>query len=402
MRKIFVLLCFASLTAACGSSGDGGITSVGNGDCSAASQKETLLAAMREWYFWTDNLPANVDTNQFATQQELLNFLTTFAPDNGMGASVDRYSFLTTAQADQQFFNEGEFEGFGFVRVFIAPGDTRLGRVYSDSPAGSAGLERGQRILSLNGRTIAEIEAAEGVVAVLSTGNTVTFEMRRPDNSEFTVDITPGIVTIDAVPQFRIIDDGVNPPVGYMELVSFIRPGEADMDAAFAAFRTAGVSDVILDVRWNGGGLLSTTEFLADLLGGFVAQNLVFTNIEFNASKAAANDDSSFFGLRGNSVNLSRLVVIANRNSASASELIPNGLDPHVAVSIVGDDTFGKPIGQVALEYCGQLLRPASFKLTNADGFGEYFNGLPADCAVSVKISRCRSAPTTTRMSKRR
>ena len=386
MRKIFIMLFFASLTAACGG-GSGGISGTADGDdCSIASQKETLLQAMREWYFWNENLPATVDTTQFATPRDLLNFLTTFAPDNGMGGSVDRYSFLTTAEADQQFFGEGQFEGYGFVRVTVGPGDTRLGRVYADSPAADAGLERGQRILSLNGRTIAEIEAAEGVRAALSV-SPVTFEMRRPDGTEFTVDITAGLVTIDSVPQYRIIDDGTNPPVGYMELVAFISPAEPEFEAAFAAFNAAGVNDVILDVRWNGGGLVTTTDLLADLLGGFVAQNLVFTNFEFNASKAAANNTTSFFSLRGNSISLSRLVVIANGSSASASELIPNGLEPHVDVSIVGEATFGKPIGQIGLEYCDQLLRPAAFLLTNADGFGDYYNGLPADCAVSEDYS---------------
>ena len=124
---------------------------------------------MRAWYLWNDRLPANVDPTGFATPEDLLQFLTTFSPDDGNGNPVDRFSFINSAQADSQFFGEGRYEGYGFsYRAVDAAGeDLRLSRVFFDSPANRAGLARGQRILTLNGRTIAEINAAEGVGAVL-------------------------------------------------------------------------------------------------------------------------------------------------------------------------------------------------------------------------------------------
>jgi hypothetical protein len=79
-------------------------------------------------------------------------------------------------------------------------------------------------------------------------------------------------------------------------------------------------------------------------------------------------------------MSLVRLVVIASRSTASASELVINGMEPHVEVAIVGDDTFGKPVGQVGLEFCEKILRPTSFQTLNADDFGDYFFGLPVDC----------------------
>ncbi len=77
---------------------------------------------------------------------------------------------------------------------------------------------------------------------------------------------------------------------------------------------------------------------------------------------------------------------IATRGTASASELVTNGLDPHTRVTIVGSNTFGKPVGQIGLELpggCDILLRPTSFKTVNATGFGEFFNGLPVDCPAT-------------------
>ena len=215
-----------------------------------------------------------------------------------------------------------------------------------------------------------------------------SFTMRRLDASEFTVLIDRDIVTIDPVPQWRLIDRGGGvPPAGYIELATFVSTADPEFDTVFGEFRANNVTDVIIDMRYNGGGLVSTAELLGDYLGGLVAENLVFSNTEFNADRAGANDDSEFFERRGNSISLSRLVVIATRATASASELVTNSMVPHVAVAIVGNRTFGKPVGQVGLEFCDKILRPTAFKTTNADGFGDYFDGLPADCAAADDLN---------------
>jgi len=386
MRKVLIIL--AALAAAACSSSDGESVA----ECSIEGQKQFVLDSMRDWYFWNDLLPAQVDTTQFATPEDLLAFLTTFSPDltpdDGIDNPVDRFSFINTAAADQAFFGEGKFEGFGFSSRFVTADDLRLTRVFVDSPANRAGLARGQRIVALNGRTIAEIEANEGVSAVFDL-SPLDFTMRPvggnlDGSDDFTVNITQDIVTIDPVPQARIITDpaGVRPPVGYMELATFISTADAQMDAVFADFRAQGVNDVILDLRYNGGGLVSTSELLGDFLGGDVAENLVYSQTVFNALRAPANNSIEFFERRLNSMSLVRLVVIASRSTASASELVINGMDPHVEVVIVGDDTFGKPVGQVGLTFCEKILRPTAFQTLNANDFGDYFFGLPVDCAA--------------------
>jgi carboxyl-terminal processing protease len=390
MRKLLATILFGLLVSACSSDGGSGDTPVTA--CSNDGQKQFVLDNMRAWYFWNDRLPAQVDTSQFATPEDLLAFLTTFSPDltpdDGIDNPVDRFSFINTAAADQAFFGEGKFEGFGFSSRFVAENDLRLTRVFFDSPANRAGLARGQRIVALNGRTIAEIQANEGVNAVFDL-SPLDFTMRpvggNPDGSDdFTTTITKDIVTIDPVPQARIITDpaGVRPPVGYMELATFISTADLEMDTVFADFRAQGVNDIILDLRYNGGGLVSTSELLGDFLGGDVAENLVYSKTVFNDLRAPANNSTEFFERRGNSVSTVRLVVIASRGTASASELVINGMDPHVEVVIVGTDTFGKPVGQVGLEFCEKILRPTAFQTLNANDFGDYFSGLPVDCAA--------------------
>ena len=211
--------------------------------------------------------------------------------------------------------------------------------------------------------------------------------MRETSGVEFMSTIAQDIVTIDPVPQWRIIDAGAGRMLGYMELAQFISTADPVFDTVFADFRAAGVNDVIIDLRYNGGGLVSTTELLGDYLGGDVAENLVFSRTLFNDDRAPANNRTEFFERLGNSMSLSSLVVIATAGTASASELITNSMEPHVSVAIVGSTTFGKPVGQVGIEFCEKILRSTAFQTVNADDFGDYFDGLPADCAAADDLN---------------
>ncbi len=387
MRKLWVVL-VAALLAACGGGGGSGLApgladppDGGDvGDCSIDDQKQFVLEAMRFWYFWNTSLPADVNLGSFATPDEVLSFLASFSP-NG----VDRFSFLTTAAADQAFFGEGQFEGYGFGSRFEADDDLRITRVFSGSPADNAGFERGQRILSLNGTSIADL-GPSGFDAALAAPP-VEFAIRNLDDSEFTVSVNTATVTIDPVPQYRIINNN-GTPTGYIELETFVSTADAKLGAAFTDFVSAGVQDVILDLRYNGGGLVNTAELLGDLLGGaIVPAGLLFSETLFNAQRSD-NNTSELFETRSASLSLINLAIIASQNTASASELVTNSMEPTSAdVVIIGDRTFGKPVGQIGLEFCELLLRPTAFQTVNGEGFGDYFNGLPADFSVEDDLT---------------
>jgi len=385
MRKLVGVLLILSL-AACGGSGDGLVgPQTGTAACSNDGQKQFVLDNLYAWYLWNDLLPANINIADYATPENLVvEVTTTFGPQDANGNPVDRFSSVGSAQADAEFFGEGKFEGFGFSYRIVdaATDDVRLSRVFSGSPAENGGLARGQQFVSLDGRSIADIQANEGIGAAFSN-DTVVFEMQRPDNSVFTVSITKDIVTIDPVPQRRIIDAGNGVMVGYMELAQFISTADPVFNDVFTEFIAAGVNDVIIDLRYNGGGLVSTANLLGDYLGAFANDGRVFSETRFNADRAAANNSTEFFQLQGNSISLGRLVVIATGGTASASELVTNSLEAYFDVTIVGDNTFGKPVGQIGLTFCDKILRPTSFKTVNAAGEGDYFDGLPVDCPAA-------------------
>ena len=313
--------------------------------------------------------------------EELLVFLTSFEP-------LDKFSFINSAAADSAFFGEGQFAGFGFSTTFVADNDVRFVRVFSGSPAAGAGFQRGEQILELDGRTVAEIEAAEGLSVAFGPsepGIARNFLIRRTDGTEYMADVVKDVVTIDPVPQAKTFDlNGT--PVGYIEFATFVSTASAPLDQAFASFNDQGITDLILDLRYNGGGLVSIAESLGDYLGGDIAAGNVFSRTLFNDNNSQFNE-TEFFDRLSESMSLSRLVVITSRGSASASELVINSMEPEVEVTLVGDDTFGKPTGQVGIEFCDKILRPTAFETVNSLGEGRYFDGLPVDCAAEDDLN---------------
>ena len=375
IRLIVVMLLL--LAAGCSSSNNSDVPQPGTAACTVDAQKQFVLDRMSNVYFWNELLPQDVDLAGFATPEDLLSYLTSFAP-------LDGFSYIDSASADAQFFGEGRYEGYGFSSQIEGLNELRLTRVFTSSPAGTAGFERGQRVIELDGRPIGDVLNDEGLDAVFAQPS-VTFRMQRPDGSEFTAQVSRGIVTIDPVPQFRLIPRPDGTSVGYFELATFISTADAELENVFATFLQNNVTDVIIDLRYNSGGLVSTTELLGDFLGGTVAENLVFSRTLFNENNQAFNRER-FFRRMFHSTNTSRLVVIATNRTASASELITNSMIPHVSVSVVGDATFGKPVGQLGIEFCDKILRPTAFETVNADNGGQYFDGIPADCPATDNL----------------
>ena len=390
MRLLTSLLVIISLAACGGNKGSLTGPQPGSAECENDGQKQFVLDSLYAWYLWNDLLPAGISIADYATPEELVSEVTrNFGPQKANGGPLDLFSSVGSAQADAEFFGEGKFEGFGFSyrTADSATDDIRLSRVFSGSPADSGGLARGQQFVSLDGRSIADIQANEGIGAAFDNA-TVVFEMRRTDGSVFSSTISKDVVTIPPVPQWRVIDRGAGvPPAGYLELSTFISTADPVFDTVFAEFIAAGVTDVIVDLRYNGGGLVSTANLLGDYLGAFANDGRVFSETQFNADRAAANNSAEFFSRRANSINLAKLAIIATGGTASASELVTNSMDAWFDVGIIGASTFGKPVGQIGLTFCDKILRPTSFKTVNALGEGEYFDGLPVDCPAADDLN---------------
>lgn len=375
--------------AGCGGSGDGGGGTALVDTCTQQGQKLSVKTAMEDLYFWNDE-PAqdqkyvNLVTSDYADADELLDFLR-YRPDE-----FDRdFSRIVPIEEDEQFFGPGEFVGYGFS-FFLEPvtNEVTITQAFAGSPAEAAGFARGVRILEIDGRTIDEIEAAEGIGEAFGereVGVTQTFMLRPPGELPFVTTATKAVVTIDPVPQYKIIDPGgLN--IGYLEFRSFVSTASAQLTEAFGAFAAAGVIRVIVDVRYNGGGLINVADRFASLLAGPANVGMVATHTRYNSANSGS-DRMTTFTAQTNSIALDSIVFITTDDSASATELVINALEPYLDVALVGARTFGKPVGQNGVDFCDQRLRLVAFEVVNVNEVGGYFDGLPADCPAEDDLS---------------
>ncbi|MGQ0385004.1 MAG: S41 family peptidase [Gammaproteobacteria bacterium] len=393
--------CASALMAACGG---GGGAAVPGGGCSATSEKEFVLDVARDWYLFLELLPPTVNLAAHADAQALLDALTATARAQGK----DRFfSFLTTPQADSSFFGEGQFIGFGF-RTRIEGNRLLLPDVFEGSPAAAGGLVRGAEIT--------HVDSGSGFVAVATILQTdpnleqafgpATAGVQRgmrfvlPGGQQQQANFTKAVVTIPPLPQggVTVMPMPGNPAVqvGYVNLRTFISTANTPLRNAYAQFAAQNIRYLIVDLRYNGGGLVSTADLMGDLHGDDrVAGADVWSHTRFNSLRASANDATRRFAFAQEAVGPVRIAFITTGSSASASELVINSLKPWVEVAIVGSDTFGKPVGQLAfdLQGCDLRLRLVSFRVTNADNEGDYYDGLAptlpgAACAATDDLTR--------------
>jgi C-terminal processing protease CtpA/Prc len=175
--------------------------------------------------------------------------------------------------------------------------------------------------------------------------------------------------------------------VGYIFFRNFVRPSNDALDAAFAQLAASGIDDLVLDMRYNGGGLVNVARHLASLIGGVRTRGQVFAQYVHNDRNIRRNQVLRFEDTPSGA-GLERLIVITTRASASASELVINALRPFIPVVIVGDRTYGKPVGQYQIDFCDKMLAPVAFTLRNANGEGDYFEGLAPDCVAPDDAER--------------
>ena len=154
------------------------------------------------------------------------------------------------------------------------------------------------------------------------------------------------------------------------------------------SLKAAGATELVLDLRYNGGGLVDVAVHLASLIGGARISGQVMINWTHNDKVGPIlNKVTRFNETPEQTLNLQRLVVITTRSSASASELIINSLRPYMPVTVIGDTTYGKPVGQYGFNFCEKVLVPVAFSLKNANNEGDFFDGIPADCAAPDDIT---------------
>lgn len=410
---------FLSLTmllAGCGG-GDGGSgsagtigtptpTSSGNTTCTLRARQDWAGAQLREWYLFPETLPASLDPAPYASLDGYIDALTATARAQGK----DRYFTYVTSIATEQAYNStGRTGGFGIrIKTDAVALRAYISEAFEGAPALAAGIDRGAEILAIGQssgslRSVSDIMATSGASGVSDAlgpnvaGTTRVLRVR--DGSGTTRDVTLAKAEYDLQPVssrygWRVIDDGGR-KVGYVNLRTFIYAADTGLRQAFASFRAQGVTDVIVDLRYNGGGLLSVAETLGNLLGGNRRPSDLMYQLAYRPEKAATENVSRYFTAQADSVSPRRVAFIGFEGTASASELVMNALVPflHADVALIGGNSYGKPVGQIAVDLaaCDDRLRIIAFAVKNAAGRGDYYQGLApfmeATCQASDDVT---------------
>jgi len=341
-------------------------------DCTIPGQNLFVRNTLQDIYLWYKELP-DPNTALFDSPEAYLEAVRFRPKDEG-------FSYITTEAATDAFFSDSQFIGFGIGLKFEGQ-EMRITEVFPGSPASEAGLRRGDRIEAINGVSVADLIASgelDGAFGPTEIGVSATIRFRDKDGVEGEVRIKKQLVTIPTVSDTRVFDvDGRK--VGYLVFRNFVQPSVRALTSAFVKLRREGATELVLDIRYNGGGLISVAQQLGGLVGGAATAEETFVRFVHN-DKNRHRDLTLLFPSLASSLNLERVVVIATRSSASASELVINSLRPFMPVTVVGDRTYGKPVGQYGYRFCGKVLFPVAFTSRNARNKGDFFDGIPADC----------------------
>lgn len=347
--------------------------------CTPLGKNLFVRDVLMDLYLWYDEMPA-ANPARYPSPEAYLEALRYRPRDNA-------FSYVTSRAAADAFFAESRFIGLGLSTAPRGGGDLRVLEVFPASPAAEAGLSRGDRIIEVNGANVSQLTGPGALdeafgPAVEGAAVDVVFEDR--EGVRRAARLVKRSVTIPTVSLTRVHEAGGR-RIGYIFFRNFVEPSHAALDAAFAALAAAGVDDLVLDLRYNGGGLVSVAQRLASLVGGVRTTGHVFARYVHNDRNSYRNE-ALRFDARPGALSLDRLIVITTRASASASELLINALTPFMPVVIVGGRTYGKPVGQYQVPFCDKLLAPVSFSMRNADGRGEFFGGFAPTCPAADDV----------------
>ncbi|MCK5855268.1 MAG: PDZ domain-containing protein [Sulfurovaceae bacterium] len=350
--------------------------------CTLENQNKYVYQALHDSYLWKDNVPFLDSTKHYESPEQLLKSLKN---------ENDLFSHIVDLKKANGFFGNGKFNNFGFIPflVQLKNGEEALTVVfvYPNSPAQRAGLKRGDIItkidhISTNASNLKRIKKR------LKTHHKIVFtfwdEKKRYKKTIVKYDYA--VHTISHVKIYHI----ENKKVGYMVLSDFIPSEKDEINRLFTRFKSAKLDDLIIDLRYNGGGDTIIADHIGSLIGGVNLSNKVSTHYLFNAKYKHLNYTSYFEDFNDNQLNLNRLVVITSERTCSASEQLIKNLrasDSNMEVIQIGQKTCGKPYAYNSLGlFCNKALFLINTKAQNSDHNMIAQNGLVPTCSVADNI----------------
>lgn len=368
-----------------------------------------VFSAMKAVYLWNNALPAVFDPRKYTTADDALAYLSGLKINPETGSAIDHYSFLDkignlsgeisggTASGDYGFMITAGYNSAGEVSFFVT-------YVYSNSPAGQAGVTRACEITKVNGSDAVHPEVdSQGYLVPSSAGyvnvvnalfysTTASFSFAKPDGTTLTTSLNVASYPINSVLYANVFSTG-SKKIGYMVFNQFLgTSSQTELTNTISKFQNSGVQYLIVDLRYNGGGSVETCEKFCNLIAPASANGKTMYSYKMNAAltKLYASEKVSLTSTftKTNSFQPTQIYFIVSGRTASASELLINNLRPYYSgnLFLIGQTTYGKPCGFWAtpIGYTetqtttkeGYDLYAVSFESVNANNEGGYYAGM--------------------------
>lgn len=376
---------------------------------------------LRSWsedvYLWYREL-SDINVNSIDTPRDYFETRKTFATTSS-GALRDQFHFYYDTDVYNEQVSSGSSISYGMTFKLLSSTPPRKAIVIfvePNSPADNASISRGAEITSIDGVDLINGDDTQTLNDGLypkANNETHTFEIVDADNTApRTVSLQSSTITEEPVHNTKVLTNSNNEKVGYLTFNTFgTYTAEEALVDSFSYLENIGVSDLVLDLRYNGGGFLAISSQLAYMIAGsYNTENRTYYKTVFNDKYPNTSPTSgeaiqaypfinTGLGLTVSqnqplpSLNLNRVFVLTTNSSCSASEALMNGLQGiGIEVIQIGEKTCGKPYGFQGTDNCGTTYFTVMFKGVNEVGFGDYADGFyPANSTDigSTPIAGC-------------
>ena len=351
--------------------------------CSKSDNEEVpvnkeIYEIMQEIYLWYEYVP-DVNISLFNTPYELMDVL--------RYKTLDKWSVVLTRDEFDQYFNKGEMIGHGFLLGLDNSNRLRIAFVYTSTQAYEKGIRRSWIVRKINDVFV----TPENYISLLGKseiGIRNKFEFITPGGEIVSHYLTKEVLEIKAVLHYEILNiEDKN--TGYMVFQDFIESAIPDIDETFASFINNNLDELIIDLRYNGGGSISVATHIAGWLYGNAQSGKPLIKLLHN-DKFEELDTIITMPHNEKGLNLDRVFFIGSNLTASASELLINGLEPFTEVILIGDNTHGKPVGMYTFSFTdyNYTILPVCFRFTNSNDEGDFYSGLVPDSFAEDDLTK--------------
>jgi len=388
--------------------------------------KDSIFLYAKQTYYWNVGMPSydTFNPRKYADGQQVVTAIRALSSNGGK----DKYSFIDDGTVAGELGGTGG--DFGFSVFFAGTNDLRIKYVYAGSPAANQGLKRGYQITKINGNSninTSDVGIDYVVNAIFGSNTAVTMTIQKPDKTIQDVTVSKATYNINPILFTNTYTVGAK-KVGYIVFNSFTTNSTPLLDVAFGQFAKDGVTELIVDLRYNGGGSVQTSENFTNLIApsnqsgkvmyttywtktmqdskATILQNQkfyapgnngkpeIFSMFDYSYVPTIAAGNQELFAKRGTLNGLTRVYFIVTNGTASASELLINNLRPALDVKLVGKKTYGKPVGFFSIRIDKNDLYIPQFETKNQLNQGGYFDGMAVDKDVADDVTKDFGDPT--------